>query len=84
VVKKPEQTQEEWACQGEYRVWSKRYASFYLPLWVKYSNEVAEDCHRCMASHKKSQRIKPLRVSYAGYIANKALLLRASFNLAEV
>jgi hypothetical protein len=32
-VKKPKQTQQEWACQGEYRVWSKRYASSYLPLW---------------------------------------------------
>jgi hypothetical protein len=33
VVKKPELAQEEWACQGEYRVLSKRYASFNLPLW---------------------------------------------------
>jgi hypothetical protein len=63
VVKKPEQTQQEWACQGEYRVWSKRYASFNLPLWVKNQNEVAEDCHTTATSHKKSQRKKPLRVS---------------------
>jgi hypothetical protein len=35
VVKKPELAQEEWACQGEYRVWSKRCASFNLPLFVK-------------------------------------------------
>jgi hypothetical protein len=82
VVNKPGLAQEEWAYQGEYREWSKRCASFNLPLWAENSNEVAEDCHTCVATHKKSQRIKPLRVSYAGYIANKALLLRASFNLA--
>jgi hypothetical protein len=35
VVKKPGLTQEEWACQGEYRVWSKRCASFNLPLWAE-------------------------------------------------
>jgi hypothetical protein len=34
-VKKPGLAQQEWACQGEYRVWSKRYASFNLPLWGK-------------------------------------------------
>jgi hypothetical protein len=32
-------------------------------------------------SHEKSQRMKPLRVSCAGFIANKALLLRASLAL---
>jgi hypothetical protein len=83
-VKKPGLAQDEWAYQGEYRVWSKRYASFNLPLWVNNQNEVAEDCHTTATSHKKSQRKKPLRVSYAGYIANKALLLRASLNLAAV
>jgi hypothetical protein len=36
VVKKPEQTQQEWAYQGEYREWSKRCASFNLPVYVKY------------------------------------------------
>jgi hypothetical protein len=35
VVNKPGIAQEEWAYQGEYRVWSKRCASFNLPLWVK-------------------------------------------------
>jgi hypothetical protein len=34
VVNKPE-AQEEWAYQGEYRVYSKRCASFNLPLWAK-------------------------------------------------
>jgi hypothetical protein len=34
VVNKPE-AQEEWAYQGEYRVWSKRCASFNLPLCVE-------------------------------------------------
>jgi hypothetical protein len=32
-------------------------------------------------NHKKSQRMKPLRVSCAGFIANKDLLLRSSLTL---
>jgi hypothetical protein len=59
-VKKPELTQEEWAYQGEYRVWSKTCASFYLPLWAENPNEVAEDCHTCVASHKKKPAYETL------------------------
>jgi hypothetical protein len=42
---------------------------------------VAEACHTSVATHRKSQRMKPLRVSCAGFMANKALLLRTSLAL---
>jgi hypothetical protein len=53
VVKKPE-AQEEWAYQGEYRVWSKRCASFNLPLWGEKLNAVAEDCHTVWQAIEKA------------------------------
>jgi hypothetical protein len=45
VVNKPE-AQEEWAYQGEYRLWSKRCASFNLPLWGEKLDEVARGCRK--------------------------------------
>ena len=35
-------------------------------------------------NHKKSQRMKPLRVSCAGFVANKALLERLSLTLQQL
>jgi hypothetical protein len=31
-----------------------------LPLWAENPNEVAEDCHTCVASHKKKPAYETL------------------------
>jgi hypothetical protein len=49
-----------------------RFVSKTIRKWQKLATP------KCVASHEKSQRMKPLRVSCAGFIANKALLLRAT------
>jgi hypothetical protein len=61
-VKKPGLAQQEWACQGEYRVWSKRYASFNLPLSVENRNELAEACHPRRQQSKNAASIKKASV----------------------
>jgi hypothetical protein len=56
VVNKPE-AQEEWAYQGEYRVWSKRCASFNLPLWAKRLAETGKKLPFWLKKVTKSHRI---------------------------
>jgi hypothetical protein len=56
VVNKPE-AQEEWAYQGEYRLWSKRCASFNLPLWGRRIKESGSALPFWQKNGKKSHRI---------------------------
>jgi hypothetical protein len=60
VVKKPGQTQEEWAYQGEYRVWSKRYASFNLPLSVECLTQTGKKLPFVPVKRKKPPGLTPV------------------------
>jgi hypothetical protein len=57
-----------------------RFVSKTIRKWQKLATP-----HMCgVASHEKSQRMKPWRVSCAGFVANKTLLLMLGLTLQQL